>query len=138
MHKRRGNQINLEKTGLLIKLLAERNGYTGTQLSKLVNVASSAVYSWYNGHTLPTVDNFLHLSILFDVPVDRLIVATEESFIPDGEDSEFITDEWLSEREYKIIYKCSMKYDTPFTELIKIYNLGFQFGKEVYGNNTEK
>lgn len=34
-----------------------------------------AIYKWQHGASLPTVDNLVALSIIFDVPIDAILVT---------------------------------------------------------------
>lgn len=68
-------QIDKKETGKRIKELAEQRGLTPTVIKELICLGSTqAVYKWYWGNNLPSVDSLFFLSQLFDVPIDDILV----------------------------------------------------------------
>lgn len=39
-----------------------------------------SVYAWYNGRTMPSLDNLYGLSRLFQCSIDDLVLSVEETF----------------------------------------------------------
>jgi len=67
--------VNMEKTGHKIKKMAEEKQITAQQIQKVCGLASfQAVYKWFNGRSIPSVDNLGILANLFDVSIDDLLV----------------------------------------------------------------
>lgn len=71
--------IDLPATGQNIKQLARARKITVTALGAICHVSRTAVYKWYSGVCMPTVDNLVALSRLFGVAIDDLIAVTEVS-----------------------------------------------------------
>ena len=61
-----GDRINVfrKNRGISVAVLREYLGLSTT----------NAIYKWLKGETLPTLDNFLALSVLLDVSINDLIV----------------------------------------------------------------
>lgn len=55
------------KAGLSVKELQDMFGFTTPQ----------AIYKWQHGATLPTVDNLVVLSRVFDVRIEEILVYAE-------------------------------------------------------------
>lgn len=68
--------IDLEATGRNIQRLRKQRGLTVRQLQAYFGFTEpQAIYKWQSGRSLPTVDNLLALSLLLDVPMDRILVV---------------------------------------------------------------
>lgn len=65
--------IDAEATGEKIKQYRIEKGYTIDEVCDALNVSVNAVYKWQRGETLPVIENFWALSILFDVPIEDLL-----------------------------------------------------------------
>ena len=67
--------IDMEATGRNIMILRRENGLTVADLQDFCGFdAPQAVYKWQKGQTLPSIDNLCALAVLFDVPIDKIIV----------------------------------------------------------------
>lgn len=67
--------IDMKKTGLQIKKLAIKNGYSVKDIQTYLSLSCpQPVYRWYKGSILPSVDNLLKLSELFGVHMEDLLV----------------------------------------------------------------
>ena len=65
---------DLKATGRKIKLLMDAGGISVRDLQSVFGFEyPQAVYAWLNGRNLPTVDNLLVLSELFDMPIDEIV-----------------------------------------------------------------
>ena len=65
---------DLRATGEKIKLLMDAGGISVRDLQSVFGFEHpQAVYAWLNGRNLPTVDNLLVLSELFDVTIDEIV-----------------------------------------------------------------
>lgn len=71
--------MDMEATGKNIKRLAQERKITAQMIQKVLNLGSfQAVYKWFNGQSLPTVDNLAVLSNLLNVPIDEIIVVDNQ------------------------------------------------------------
>lgn len=62
-------------TGERINTFRKNRGFSVASLREYFGLSTTnAIYKWLKGETLPTVDNFLALSVLLEVPMNDLIV----------------------------------------------------------------
>ena len=67
--------INMKMTGEWIRFLCKRKKITVADLQKQFHMISNqAVYAWFNGKTLPSVDNLCALSKVLHMSMDDLLV----------------------------------------------------------------
>ena len=68
--------INMIKTGENITRIRKDKGMTVKELQDIFGFATpNAIYKWQNGMAMPTIDNLVILSKVFDVSMDELIVV---------------------------------------------------------------
>lgn len=68
-------QIDLKKTGNWIRTLCKYKKITVKDIQDCLHISSNqAIYEWFNGHTLPSVNNLLALSSLLGVSMNNLLV----------------------------------------------------------------
>ena len=68
------------KVGQTIKHLCTEQGITPTALAERIGLASvQAVYFWYSGRNLPSIDNLYLLAQILGVTVDYLLCGSEFS-----------------------------------------------------------
>ena len=69
--------IDVVRTGQKIKCLMQENELTVKDLQRYLHLSTpQAVYHWFDGMSLPSLDNFYALSKLLHVSVDSMIVET--------------------------------------------------------------
>ena len=69
-------QINKEKTGKNIKFLCRKRGFTVPELQRILLIGSNqAIYNWFNGKSMPSLDSLLALSMLLNVSINDILVA---------------------------------------------------------------
>ena len=69
--------IDMIETGKRLKKLAQRNGYSVKEIQQYLGLSCpQPVYRWYKGIILPSVDNLLRLSELYQVHMEELLVRT--------------------------------------------------------------
>lgn len=66
--------INMEETGKKIKEMREKSGMTIRQVQDACGISAAAVCKWQNGQAVPSIDNLLVLSEIWNVKMDDLIV----------------------------------------------------------------
>ena len=70
--------IDLEKTGVHLKKLIERKGYTVKDIQSLLHLSCpQPVYRWFKGQVLPSVDHLYVLSKLLHVHMEELLQPIE-------------------------------------------------------------
>jgi len=92
--------IDIEATGNQIKFLRKKCGFSVRDIQSVFGFEyPQAVYAWEQGKNIPSIDNLLVLSILFNVPVEQLVISktveVEINSMPAVADS-------LSEKKQKI------------------------------------
>ena len=75
--------IDMKKTGQNIRRLMIIKGLNVKDLQRHLGLATpQSIYHWFDGRSLPTVDNLYALSDLFCVTVDSLIIGNREMSVP--------------------------------------------------------
>lgn len=76
LHKDETVYINTEATGIHLKAVLSRRGITVAELqSQLGLTAPQAIYKWFRGESLPSIDNLVVLSHLLELPINDLLVC---------------------------------------------------------------
>ena len=67
--------INMEKTGLLLREKVLEQGYTVKDIQKYLGLSCpQPIYRWFKGKVLPTLDHLFMLSRMLDVHMEELLV----------------------------------------------------------------
>ncbi len=67
--------VDLIATGKNIEMLRKEAGYSVKDLQKLFGFGTpQAIYKWQHGVALPTVDNLVFLSAIFQVSLEEILV----------------------------------------------------------------
>lgn len=70
--------IDMKLTGKRIASVCKDRGITVRKIQKELNIgAFQSVYNWFNGKTLPSLDNFYGLCKLLNVSMESLIVESD-------------------------------------------------------------
>lgn len=68
--------INTKETGKKIRETVKKSGYTAETVREKLEISDKgSIYKWFRGETLPSLDNFLALSLLLGVTVNDLVVT---------------------------------------------------------------
>ncbi|MDF2540969.1 MAG: helix-turn-helix transcriptional regulator [Herbinix sp.] len=82
MEQRAYVTINLPATGRNIKDLRMKRGLTVKDLQAYFGFEyPQPIYKWQWGECLPTIDNLVGLSVLFQVPIDTILVRNDGNFL---------------------------------------------------------
>lgn len=77
-------RIDVKRSGAKIRAIAKEKGVKPEQIQKELHLGTiQAVYMWYEGRRMPTVDNLFSLARLFCVPMDSLVVGVYDSYWTD-------------------------------------------------------
>lgn len=72
--------INIKATGENIVKLRKEKGLSVKDIQEVCGFGTpQAVYKWQQGLALPTVDNLVLLSYLFEVTIDEILVVEADS-----------------------------------------------------------
>lgn len=67
--------IDMERTGQWIRFLCKKENVTVNELQEWLRIASNqAIYAWFNGKSLPSIDNMCALSQILRMPIADLMV----------------------------------------------------------------
>ena len=67
--------VDLTATGKNIEKLRKEAGYTVKELQSIFGFGTpQAIYKWQHGTALPTVDNLVLLSAIFNVSIDDILI----------------------------------------------------------------
>ena len=70
--------IDMNGTGRNIAMLRKRAGLTVADLQEIFGFTTpQAIYKWQHGTALPTIDNLVILAVVFQVPIDRILILRE-------------------------------------------------------------
>ena len=79
MHDFRYPKIDIKRTGRLLKRECLRQNYSVKDIQHYLQIgAYQSIYAWFNGKSLPSLDNMFALSRLLGKSVEELIVCQDE------------------------------------------------------------
>ena len=71
--------VDMKKTGQNIKRIMQKKGLTVKDIQTFLELAApQGIYHWFDGRSMPTLDNLYALSELFHMPVDKLLVGNRK------------------------------------------------------------
>ena len=71
--------IDMKKTGILLKETIEKVGYTVKDIQKILHLSCpQPIYRWFKGIILPSVDHLYVLSQLLKLHMEDLLVPRQE------------------------------------------------------------
>ena len=74
--------IDLVATGKNILRLREESGLSVRNLQEIFGFATpQAIYKWQHGSAMPTIDNLIVLSAVFQVSMDEIIIVENNTQI---------------------------------------------------------
>ena len=65
--------INVKATGERIREFIKTSRYSVTDVSDILNVSKTAMYCWFRGESLPSIDNLCLLAELLEIRIDDMI-----------------------------------------------------------------
>ena len=104
--------IDIQMTGERLKEYVRVYGYTVKDIQHYLGLSCpQAIYRWFKGMILPSVDNLLKLSELFDVNMEELLVKEGE-----GMKGEYILENrnLFALRERLLVYLLKVKILVDF------------------------
>lgn len=67
--------VDMKATGVNIRKMCDSAGVSATEMARRAGVSKTAVYKWFNGDSIPTVDNLVVIATEFRVRIDDVIVV---------------------------------------------------------------
>ena len=72
--------IDTKATGENIRKLQDQRKMTVKKLQQILNLESEqSIYKWYRGASIPSLDNLVALSSIFEVKIDDILVVQKKS-----------------------------------------------------------
>ena len=70
-------RVDMTETGKRIKGMCDDRGMTAVDVAQAVGVTTVAVYKWFRGASVPSIDNVVVIAAMFGAKIDDVIaVAT--------------------------------------------------------------
>lgn len=69
--------LDLEGIGKYIKILRIESSFSQDELASKLLVSRQAISSWEIGKAIPTIDNIVELSKIFNIPIDKLLLLED-------------------------------------------------------------
>ncbi len=66
-------RVDLQATGSRIKELRKQKRLKVAELAEIMHSSENTIFKWQRGDCLPTIDNLVVLSIVFETPMDEII-----------------------------------------------------------------
>ena len=80
--------IDMYRTGQNIKRIMQLSGMKVKDIQEFLKLSTpQSIYHWFDGRSLPTVDNLYALSELFHLPVDAFLKGNRKYGYTTGEDA---------------------------------------------------
>lgn len=77
--KRKDTVLDMLRTGQNIKQIMNLKGYTVKDIQEHLGLsAPQAIYHWFDGKSMPTIDNLYSLSDLFCMPIDDMLIGNRK------------------------------------------------------------
>ena len=71
--------IDAKRTGSWIRYLCKCKNLTVKDIQRNLHIASNqAIYDWFNGKTLPSLNNMYALSRLVNVPMEQMLLSEKQ------------------------------------------------------------
>lgn len=75
-------RLDTKATGAKIKQLRTENHIKVSELAEMLSSSENAIFKWQRGDSVPTIDNLIVLSVIFNTPIDEIIQREEEAVEP--------------------------------------------------------
>ena len=77
--KRKDTVLDMVKTGQNLKRIMQLKGYTVKDIQEHLKLSTpQAIYHWFDGKSMPTIDNLYALSDLFCISVDTMLIGNRK------------------------------------------------------------
>ena len=71
--------IDLEKTGMNISMAMKAGNITVSEMSEYLGADRTTIYKYKRGAILPSIDNFLAISVKTGVSINDLLATNQEA-----------------------------------------------------------
>ncbi|MBE5826143.1 MAG: helix-turn-helix transcriptional regulator [Butyrivibrio sp.] len=70
-------RLDTKATGARIKQLRTEKHIKVSELAEMLGSSENAIFKWQRGDSVPTIDNLIILSVIFETPIDDIIQKEE-------------------------------------------------------------
>lgn len=68
--------VNLEQTGKRLHAVVKNSGYSVRELQEMLDFSCpQSIYHWFQGKSIPSVENLYRLSLILRVPMESLLIG---------------------------------------------------------------
>ena len=79
MKKETGVSLDMQMTGQVLSHKIRKKGYTVAEIKRKLNLSCpQPIYRWFNGQTMPSIDNLYKLSMLLEVHMEDLVIPRQD------------------------------------------------------------
>ena len=72
-------RVSVKDTGKKISKKLSENNISVKELYSYLDISEQAVYKWFRGESLPTIENFIMLTDLLNCSIEELVVLRKEN-----------------------------------------------------------
>lgn len=72
-------RLDPKATGARIKQLRKEKNIKVAELAAMMHSSENAIFKWQRGDSIPTIDNLIVLSVIFDTTIDDIIQREGEA-----------------------------------------------------------
>jgi transcriptional regulator with XRE-family HTH domain len=77
--KRKDTVLDMARTGENLRNIMLSKGFTVKDVQEFLRLGSvQSIYRWFDGKSMPTIDNLYVLSDLFCMPVDAMLIGNRK------------------------------------------------------------
>lgn len=128
--------------GDTLELLRLKNGWTQTELAKILSVAKGTVSNWENNNRFPDKNMLINLADIFNVSIDLLLGRTESDIVVHQIAKESKNNSTLFMEDAKALFMNGEVADEDKEEIFKYVSDLFweskKINKEKYSRKKEK
>lgn len=96
--------IDKQKTGMNLRRIMDKQGITAKNVQEYLGLGCvQSIYRWFNGQSMPTIDNLYALSELLSVPIDKLVCGSRKCSV-----SEASLEEYGVQERRMYVYYCKL------------------------------
>lgn len=75
--------INKRETGINLRRIMDKRGFSAKDVQEYLGLGCvQSVYRWFDGISMPTIDNLYALSELFQLPIDSIVRGNRAPIVP--------------------------------------------------------
>lgn len=113
-----------------IKILRKKKGWSQEQLGRKLNITQGAISQWENGITMPSAEQLLSLSLLFNCSISNLLGKTDDCIDDDMLDIVNELPDELLEKHGNVL-DAQREYEAQKKEAVPLDGLDAEFKEKI-------